>query len=295
MKNTTNEKISAPLTKDALIVETSGINFHMEGNDGYSGKWVIGKDRSPEIIIVRKEVPNTQGVFDIIVAQITEIRDVESQKGNKKRVYFTHAYSQGHTSSTWEAFTGSRSYGSKIKHITLPADLPIENIASTILAEDTPPVSPITGLSDEEIEKNEDIEDVLSDMSLSETQKLTLIEARRGQGIFREKCLEIYPACPVTGVSFRPLLKASHIKPWRECETGTERLNPYNGIMLAAHVDVLFDGGYLSFSNEGEIILSQKFNSQIWEDLNIKRLQPRAFHHKVHVFLEWHRENVLQK
>jgi hypothetical protein len=279
VKNMTSVKIAPSLTIDAVIVETSGINFQMEGKDGYSGKWIMGRNRSPKIIIVRKAVANTPGVFDIIVAEITKISDIDSPKGNRKRVYFTNANFQGQTSSTWEAFTGSRSYGSKIKYVTLPAD-------------EKSTFSPTAGLPDREIE---DIEEILNDMSLSKTQKMTLIEARRGQGIFREKCLEIYPACPVTGLSFRPLLIASHIKPWRDCDTGTERLNPHNGVMLAAHVDVLFDSGYLSFTNEGEIILSPQFDSQIWEDLNIKRQPPHAFNPKAHAFLEWHRENVLQK
>ena len=51
------------------------------------------------------------------------------------------------------------------------------------------------------------------------------------------------PACLVTGMTFAPLLRASHIKPWAACENGNERLDPYNGIILAAHIDILFDQG----------------------------------------------------
>lgn len=281
----------------AVIVETSGANFHMEGKDGCSGKWVIGKGKFPEVIIIRKEDDVNKSQFDIIVADIVKIHEVEGVKVNKKVVYFTNAHIHGKTTLNWEEFTGNRSYGSKIKYINVPAGIPTDIIASTLTAKRHAPNRDIytTVMTSIYAPEVEDVEEILTDVSLSETEKLTYIEARRGQGMFRVECLKIYPACPVTGVSFLPLLKASHIKPWRACETGSERLNPYNGIMLAAHIDVLFDNGYLSFTNDGLVILSPCFDSKIWQDLNIKIQRVREFHPKAYTFLEWHRENVFKK
>lgn len=84
---------------------------------------------------------------------------------------------------------------------------------------------------------------IQQDKSIEDTVREQLIAARLGQGTFRKNCLMLYPACPVTGTTFAPLLRASHIKPWPACENGNERLDPFNGIILAAHIDILFDQG----------------------------------------------------
>jgi len=80
--------------------------------------------------------------------------------------------------------------------------------------------------------------------------------ARIGQGDFRDQLLERYAArCPVTGIENVELLIASHIKPWHAC-SNAERLDPANGILLSALADKLFDRGLLSFSDDGEAMLS---------------------------------------
>ena len=62
-------------------------------------------------------------------------------------------------------------------------------------------------------------------------------------------------ACAVTGVAEPSLLRASHIIPWAKCESDEERLNVYNGLLLAAHLDAAFDAGLISFEDDGRIIL----------------------------------------
>ena len=61
-----------------------------------------------------------------------------------------------------------------------------------------------------------------------------------------------------TGVAIPAFLRASHIKPWRACETAEERLDPYNGLALAPHLDQLFDQGYITFDTSGSLILSDE-------------------------------------
>ncbi|CVD66086.1 HNH endonuclease [Serratia marcescens] len=112
----------------------------------------------------------------------------------------------------------------------------------------------VSGVTEfEEIER--DIHEIQSAKELPETMKEALVKARIGQGNFRKEVLKLYPACPVTGVSMPQLLIASHIKPWRECNN-KERLDPNNGIMLAPHVDALFDKGYISFSDDGRLLIA---------------------------------------
>jgi hypothetical protein len=92
------------------------------------------------------------------------------------------------------------------------------------------------------------------------TEAERLVIQRVGQDVFREALLSYWAGrCAVTGVAEPRLLRASHIKPWAKCETDAERLDVYNGLLLAAHLDAAFDGGLISFSDEGAILFSPQF------------------------------------
>lgn len=93
----------------------------------------------------------------------------------------------------------------------------------------------------------------------SPTEKAILINARLGQGKFR-KYLDMFwsESCAVTSCSIREVLRASHIKPWRECSNNKERLDPDNGLLLCAHLDALFDKGLISFNDDGTMLVANK-------------------------------------
>lgn len=103
-------------------------------------------------------------------------------------------------------------------------------------------------------------EEIDRDLHLSETEKLQLTKARRGQGEFRERVCAIESGCRITGINNLTLLIASHIKPWRSCKTAVERLDGENGLLLAPHVDWLFDRGLLSFTDEGQVLVSARLD-----------------------------------
>jgi hypothetical protein len=88
---------------------------------------------------------------------------------------------------------------------------------------------------------------------IPETEKGQLIRSRRGQGIFRLRALAIESRCRITGVEDQNFLIASHIKPWKDC-ANDERLDGCNGLMLAPHIDKLFDRGWISFSDNGDLL-----------------------------------------
>lgn len=73
---------------------------------------------------------------------------------------------------------------------------------------------------------------ILADQGLDQTTREQLTRARRGQGLFRRRVLSKEAVCRVTGVKTPSLLIASHVKPWRACETVAERLDGFNGLML---------------------------------------------------------------
>jgi len=134
---------------------------------------------------------------------------------------------------------------------------------------------------------------IQQDKSIEDTVREQLIAARLGQGTFRKNCLMLYPACPVTGTTFAPLLRASHIKPWAACANGNERLDPHNGIILAAHIDILFDQGWISFRNDGYLLISNELDIGVKEQLLLPE-KIKAFSVESYCYLEWHREHLLR-
>ena len=135
---------------------------------------------------------------------------------------------------------------------------------------------------------------LLVSTSLSETDKIQLIKARRGQGIFRINVQQHEHACRVTGVKSPFLLIASHIKPWRLCQNSEERLDGNNGLLLTPHVDRLFDRGYLSFEDNGNMILSSKIdlNNLTRLRLSEKNFDTSPFAVEKSKYLDYHRRNI---
>ena len=105
---------------------------------------------------------------------------------------------------------------------------------------------------DEQEQADEQQRNIEQDVDLTATEKKTLINARIGQGQFRQSASRIEPSCRLTGISDLNFLIASHIKPWKDCNN-QERLDGENGLMLAPHIDRLFDRGWISFSNNGDL------------------------------------------
>ena len=100
-----------------------------------------------------------------------------------------------------------------------------------------------------------DLDSIISSTDLSNTEKLSLVRARIGQGTFRQKVLQHWKTCAVTGFRDTSLLVASHIKPWR-ASNNTERLDPFNGLMLSPNLDRVFDAGLITFDKVGQISIS---------------------------------------
>lgn len=96
---------------------------------------------------------------------------------------------------------------------------------------------------------------IQNSLELLGTEKDQMIRARRGQGFFRIGVLTVEPRCRITGVDNPSFLVASHIKPWCVCSKD-EKLDKNNGLMLAPHVDLLFDRGWISFEDNGTLLVA---------------------------------------
>lgn len=140
------------------------------------------------------------------------------------------------------------------------------------------------------MEQIEDIHQLEKRTDIPETQRLQLIQARVGQGLFRALVMGRDRRCRMTGVKDHRLLRASHIKPWR-LANNAERLDSDNGLILSPHVDVLFDQRLISFENNGDLIVAPQLSSEV---LTRWRIDPNAninglSHRQAH-YMESHRD-----
>lgn len=138
-------------------------------------------------------------------------------------------------------------------------------------------------------------DDIWSSSDLDSTTKQQTILARHGQGLFRWRVAQLERACRVTGLDNPQLLIASHIKPWRLCSTATERLDGANGLLLAPHVDRLFDRGFITFDPTGTIHLSPKLGPADLQKLGLSEACSRncgTFSAAQATFLSFHKEHI---
>lgn len=124
-----------------------------------------------------------------------------------------------------------------------------------------------------------------------------LVVQRIGQDIFREGLLNLWEGrCAVTGLAVPALLRASHIKPWADCETDAERLDVYNGILLAPHLDAAFDGGFITVADDGAVVLSDALDSDARVTLGLDRvLRLRGITDEHRAYLNYHRKKVFSR
>ncbi len=116
------------------------------------------------------------------------------------------------------------------------------------------------------------------------------IDIRIGQSKFRESLITYWNSeCSISNVNIKELLKASHIKPWKD-SNDKERLDKYNGLLLNPMIDELFDKGYITFNDNGNIQISKVITNpsifNIDSNLKLKKVEKQ---HKV--YLEFHRKN----
>lgn len=141
--------------------------------------------------------------------------------------------------------------------------------------------------------RNEVLDDIeeesIKRQQFPKTEKEQLIKARRGQGRFRAEVQKIERHCRLTRVEDHSLLIASHIKAWRE-SSNEEKMDGNNGLLLSAHVDRLFDRGWISFSDSGAVLPKPEIRSIAakW-GLDLKR-NVGQFNKKQRDYLAFHRK-----
>jgi putative restriction endonuclease len=148
-------------------------------------------------------------------------------------------------------------------------------------------------------EGNDDLGDreeraIAESKDIGETERLQLTKARRGQGLFKSNVRLNEYACRVTGTADVAHLRASHIKPWK-VSSNSEKLDGCNGLLLSPHIDHLFDRGYISFGDDGQLLVSAQLNDAVLSTWQIS--MPRnvgVFNDRQCTYLQYHRQHVLK-
>ncbi|QUD86054.1 HNH endonuclease [Phenylobacterium montanum] len=170
-------------------------------------------------------------------------------------------------------------------------------LATPLTIMDTSPVGVVWAFG---VPSTDHVERVNIEPTADEADPVTETEAvraaRLGQSKFRQDLMDLWDRqCAVTGLALPELLRASHIKPWRH-SSPQERLDPDNGLLLAVHVDGLFDRGLISFDDDGAILRSPMLSSELMRRLGLDDLPPiKNLNVKTRAYLAIHREQYLKR
>jgi hypothetical protein len=145
-----------------------------------------------------------------------------------------------------------------------------------------------------EIESSKEIQENKAEYKVFNTEQEQIIITRLGQDNFRRNVIRIWGSCSITGLQNITLLRASHIKPWKD-SNNQERLNPFNGLLLIPNYDFLFDKGYITFENNGKLIISKQLDHYACKvfDLNAD-IRLRNIFSENKEYLDFHRSIVFK-
>lgn len=144
------------------------------------------------------------------------------------------------------------------------------------------------------IEKAKEIEEEIASLNVDGASQKAIVNVRVNQGKFRDLLLTRYNRCCLCGVENPALLIASHIKPWAKSEP-KEKLDVDNGFLMCPNHDRLFDKGYITFDDDGKIIISEGSEGLTENDkvfLNVNSRMHIDLTDRNKKYLKFHRENV---
>lgn len=136
-----------------------------------------------------------------------------------------------------------------------------------------------------------------AELELGSTAVLKLTEVRTKQELFRRRLIDVEKQCRLTHVMDLRFLRASHIKPWSACESGTERTDGHNGLLLTPHADLLFDRGWISFEDAGGLLVTDELPSEVRTRIGLNLKTGRScgsFTQQQQHYLDFHRQKIFE-
>lgn len=135
-------------------------------------------------------------------------------------------------------------------------------------------------------------------LEISDSETTRLQRIRTKQSLFKRRLLNVEKACRLTGIADLRFLRASHIRPWAQCESGTQRADGNNGLLLCPQADFLFDEGWISFQDTGALIVTNKIPGEVVERIGLDLKPGRrcgSFSTLQRTYLEYHRDEVFER
>lgn len=139
----------------------------------------------------------------------------------------------------------------------------------------------------------EAITEEINSLNLQGESKEAIIKVRVNQGVFRNKLLKRFSYCCLCGMSNKNLLIASHIKPWNVCDS-IEKLDCDNGFLMCPNHDRLFDQGWITFADDGKIIISEALLESDRTALNLNDNMCILLTDKNREYLKYHRQHIFK-
>ena len=90
-----------------------------------------------------------------------------------------------------------------------------------------------------------------------------------------------------------PSLVASHIKPFRNSQP-KEQYDKNNGLLLSRGMDALFDKGYISFNDDGSILISNRLSSEVQKHLQKYSIDKKLLNEERLKYLKYNREKIFK-
>lgn len=128
-------------------------------------------------------------------------------------------------------------------------------------------------------------------IDLTGAERETIIKARIGHSKFKELLKTENNCCPICGLKNDSLLIASHIKPWSKSNS-KEKVDKNNGFLFCPNHDYLFDKGFISFDNDGKLLISSALSKEDIDVLGLNKKIQLNLDTEKKEYLKWHRENI---
>jgi hypothetical protein len=127
---------------------------------------------------------------------------------------------------------------------------------------------------------------------IAATESEAKTKIRLGQQKFRRDLMPLWQGkCALCGIHLPELLRASRSKPWKD-STNAERLDPYNGMLLCANHNALYEKGLMAFDGQGRLHVSSIISEEDYLMYGLKPMTKIQIHSENKVYLKWHKKNI---
>jgi len=130
---------------------------------------------------------------------------------------------------------------------------------------------------------------------IAETESELKTKIRLGKQKFKEGLLPLWNyKCVLCEIELPALLRASYSKPWKD-GTSSERLDPYNGVILCCNHDALYENGFIAFDGQGRLHISSQIAEEDYEKYSMHSKMKIARTEENKPYFKWHKRHLFKK